>query len=157
MCMKTRRADHRRAGREPRRLGQRLAGVQVDGRDQGVGGSSDRVVLLEHAGQRLALQQPEAVGVLRDLGRRVAPVDVRPVDVRLLGRAVDDEARPVLLDLGDVLDEAAQGQLADRRAGAGLLVRQAVDGDAEQVAVLLERVEEVGALAGEGLRCGRLR
>jgi hypothetical protein len=48
-----------------------------------------------------------------------------------------------------VLDQAAEGELADGGTGARLLVGQPPDGDEEQAAVLLQGLEEVGALAGQ--------
>src|SRR5262249_30247875 len=100
-------------------------------------------------------EHPEAVGVCGDLGRRIAPVDVGPVD-GVLGRTFQREPGPVLLGGRDVLDQATEGELADRGPGAGLVVGDALDGDPEQAAVLLEHVEDVGALAGEAGSGSRL-
>jgi hypothetical protein len=56
------------------------------------------------------------------------------------------------------LTRPPRGQLADRRPLAGLVVGETLDGEQEQATVLLQQVEEVGALAGElgagGWLCG---
>src|SRR5262249_36383437 len=65
-----------------------------------------------------------------------------------------DEADPAPLAERDVLDQAGQGQLAGRRAPGRLLVVQAVDGDAEEMTVLGEQVEQVRALDRLGVGDG---
>ena len=57
---------------------------------------------------------------------------------------------PAPLDLADVLDQTAQGQLADRGALPGLLVGQVTGGVAEEVPCLAEHRQQVGPLAGDG-------
>ena len=95
----------RRAGRtrrEPGRRRQRPVVVEVDGPDQLVGRRRDRGIRLQDAREGLALQQTEAVGVV---GVVAVARDGR--------RPVDDEVGPALLGLGDVLDDATEGQLTD--------------------------------------------
>ena len=53
------------------------------------------------------------------------------------------------LGRGHVLDQPAEAQLAGRRALRGLLVGQALHGVAQEVAVLGQRLQQVGALGGD--------
>jgi len=137
-------------GLEPWCGRQRLAGVEVGQRgDQLVGAGGDLGIPGEQLLERLHLGHPVAVGPGRDLRRRVAPVHVRPVDVGGRRRPVDDEVGPGPLGVRDVLDQAAEGQLAHSRASPGLLVGDAPHGEAEEVAVPAQALDEVSALAGQ--------
>ena len=62
------------------------------------------------------------------------------------GGPVGDEALPAGFHPGDVLDQPAEAQLAHGGGGRGLLVGEPLDGVAEQLAVLGQRVQQVGAL-----------
>ena len=136
-------------GLEPRCGRQGPARAEVDGVHELVDGRRDLGVRRQHSVEGLALEHPELLLVGDDLGRRVAPVDAGPVEGRLLG-AVGDEARPLGLGRGHVLDQSTETELARGRGGRGLLVAQPLDGAQEELTVLVERVEEVGALGGDG-------
>ena len=121
---------------EPRRLGQRVGRVQVRQRgDELIGPARHLLVAFQQAGQRLALRHDERPGPLAGVRAHRR-------------RAVEDEAGPLAFGGRDVLDQAAQAQLAHRGALPGLVVGQAADGVAQEVAVLGEGGEQVGTLAG---------
>ena len=61
---------------------------------------------------------------------------------------IRDEPGPLPLDGGDVLDDAAQAQLARRRPLGRLLVGQVAGGEPQELPVLGKRLRDVGALAG---------
>src|SRR5918992_1951410 len=135
--------------REPRRLGQRVGEVQVDGGDELVGATGDLVVAGEHALEGLVGEQPEARRELLDQLRcGLAPVDIAAA--HRLG-AVQDEIHPPLLDLGDVLDQPTQGQLAHGGALPRLVVGKPLHGVAQELPVHRECLQDVRALAGQ---CG---
>ena len=120
-----------------------VAWVRTPARARGLLGAEVELVHVlvvgEHAGQRLVFAEHEPVGVL----------GVAVLGHRHRLRAVDDEVRPALLGLGHVLDQPAEGQLADREPLTGLLVGDALHGVAEEAAVGGEGLEEVVAFGHE--------
>jgi hypothetical protein len=58
------------------------------------------------------------------------------------------EPHPAGLGRGDVLDEPADGQGADRGAPRGLVVGQPPRGVPQEATVPAQRLDQVGALAG---------
>ena len=62
------------------------------------------------------------------------------------GGALDDEPRPSGLDVADVLDQAAEAQRADRGSRRRLLVGEAAQGAAQEVAVARQGGEQVRGL-----------
>ena len=127
-----------RARFEPRCLGQRVGGVEVDGPDQFVGRGCHRLVVGQHTRERLLGQQREL------------PLPLGPVEVladRHRRRPLHHEARPLRLGGRDVLDEPAEGELADRGTLARLVVGEAPHGGAEEEALHGQGFQQVGALA----------
>src|SRR6185312_7682132 len=125
-----------RSRREPGRLRQRLGSVQVrQRRHQLVGPPRHLLVLIQQPGQRLPLQHLESPGPL---------VLVRPHR----RRALEDEIGPLPFGEGDVLDQAAQAQLAHRGALPGLVVGQVADRETQEVPGLGQGGQQVGTLAG---------
>ncbi len=123
----------------PRGLGQRLGRVEVgQADDQFVGLPGDLLVFGQHAFEGVAGQHAELVGpALPVLGGHVGEVAHRL-------RALDDELGPAAFDRGDVLDQAADAQLAHRGPLPGLLVGQVLGG-----------VPQGGRGACSGSRSGR--
>ena len=128
-----------RPGLEPGGGRQGPGGAEIgDGPDQLVGGPRGSVVIGEQAVDRVAVLDLELATVLLDHRLVEDP----------LGRTLHDEAGPLALHGGDVLDDAAQAQLADRRPAAKLLRGQAADGVAQEPAVRGEGVQQVFSLVG---------
>src|SRR6185437_11089960 len=92
----------------------------------------------------LLRQQPEPVGPVLVVGLS------HGAEVGRHRRAVHDEAGPVLLDRGHVLDQATEGQLAHRRALPRLLVVEVPGREAQEVPGLGQRRQQVRALTGQG-------
>ena len=132
--------------REPRHvMGHRHRRVQVGLGEHPQGLGVLRRQVREQPGQRLVLAHHVLVLVFGHQFRH------RPGIRRGAGRRVLGAFGPSLLAEGDVLDQPADGQRADRRRGARLLVGEAV-GHAEE-GVLLEgqEVDQGLALAGGGI------
>jgi len=134
----------RRARLEPWCRGQRLQGIQVRQRPHElVGLGRDLVVLLEQASQGLAIEHLERARPGLSGRRRIELHDLR---------SLDDESRPLPLGERDVLDQPAEAELADRRAARRLLVIQPAGGEPQEVPLLGQRGQQVGALARHALR-----
>jgi hypothetical protein len=63
----------------------------------------------------------------------------------------------LLLGQRDVLDQAAQGQVADRRLLRGLLVGQAAGGIPHEMTLPGQGSQQVGTFAGHRFRCAHQR
>ncbi len=62
------------------------------------------------------------------------------------GRALNHEARPARFDVSNVLDQPTDAQLAHGRARCRLLVAQPVCRLAQEIAVLVEGLDQLFAL-----------
>ena len=117
-----------RAGREPRRLGQRLAGSRSTVATR----ASVAAATASYSSSRPARVSPSSIRnpsayAATSGGGLLQSMFAQSMSGWAAGPVLD-EPGPVLLGGGHVLDQAAEGQLADRGAGAGLLVGQALDG-----------------------------
>src|SRR5712664_1445822 len=129
---------------EPRCVRQRLRGVQVgQGPHHLVSLGGHLLVLLKQVRQRLAFRHPERVRPGVSHGGRVECHR---------GRPFDDEPRPPALGKCHMLDQTPQAKLTDRRAPRRLLIRQPSGREAQEMPLLGQRRQQVGALFGHSLR-----
>lgn len=157
-----------RDGRRPQpRTGIRETGHETTTRYRpalGPGGRHSWVGVVHRHGHGGALQLgrsgfgQDVLGTRAPLHLRRLPL-VRPAgpvglghrrEVRHRRRAVQDGVHPAPLDRGDVLDQAAQAQLAHRGPQPGLLVGEVTGGEAQEMPVLGQRLKPFRALPGDG-------